>query len=231
MNEKESAYILRWAKKHMAITYLGGKCSCGETRKTILTFHHDGSKQENVARLLDGRWSRIIKEIENCEILCRNCHADLHCKQAWDSRARQLKERLLGLKGIDRCQRCSHLGETVGSLDFHHREGTKKNFSFGEFTSRKLELTWDEVVIELDKCDVLCGNCHALEHFDMQRYESMLGLIESSILNYKEKQPAVEHSVVIGLRASGLTYREIARKIPCSISTVSSILKPRAQVA
>jgi len=208
----------------MAIDHLGGQCTCGEKRKEILTFHHSGEKQGNVAKILEYRWSKILEEISRCMLLCRNCHAEIHCKEAWDSRARKLKERLLEIKGVDRCQKCSYRGETVGSLEFHHLGLQKKDFSFGDFTSRNMELTWDVIAIELDKCSVLCSNCHAFEHFDTQRYKSMLEQIDAAMKGYKETRP-IDRSIVITMRNSGLTYRQIAEKLSCARSTIFYALK------
>lgn len=54
---------------------------CGEGRWWVLDFHHvDPSKKEynisNLARKYNK--DKLLREIEKCIPLCRNCHADLH---------------------------------------------------------------------------------------------------------------------------------------------------------
>lgn len=63
------------------------KCNkCGEKRIGCLQFHHtDPSKKEiNIAAMIGNGWSkkRMIEEIAKCEVLCANCHMDLH----WNER-------------------------------------------------------------------------------------------------------------------------------------------------
>ena len=53
---------------------------CGETRKYLLEFHHrDPDEKEFTA----AHWRRhskqdIEKELEKCDTLCKNCHAEFH---------------------------------------------------------------------------------------------------------------------------------------------------------
>ena len=53
--------------------------------------------------------------------------------------------------GYDKCNR---------SLDFHHREPDKKDF---DISSSKI-MSWNLIKDELDKCDLLCRNCHGEVH-------------------------------------------------------------------
>jgi len=58
------------------------------------------------------------------------------------------------------CLKCGYK-EHHAALEFHHREPEKKKFRLSE--SRNY--SWKMVLEEIDKCDVLCANCHAvLEH-------------------------------------------------------------------
>ena len=57
-------------------------CSvCGESRWWVLDFHHRDPKEKeyNIATLMrSSTMNRILKELSKCEILCSNCHRDLH---------------------------------------------------------------------------------------------------------------------------------------------------------
>ena len=72
---EEKKYWLENYKKNL-------KCQkCGETRWYILTFHHKNpdKKDFNISssyRITNIK--KIKKEIEKCEILCQNCHVELH---------------------------------------------------------------------------------------------------------------------------------------------------------
>jgi len=72
--------------KDMAIEYKGGKCFLCGYKKCIdaLEFHHldSGKKEFGVSK--DGltrSWERVRKEIENCILVCANCHRELHSQK------------------------------------------------------------------------------------------------------------------------------------------------------
>lgn len=46
------------------------------------------------------------------------------------------------------------------AMHFHHRDGEMKDVSWTKLRLR----SWDKIVLELDKCDLVCANCHAIIH-------------------------------------------------------------------
>ena len=60
------------------------------------------------------------------------------------------------------CGRCSEID--FRCLDFHHRDRTQKRFG----VSRAVQhcASRETIQIEIDKCDLLCSNCHRKEHYD-----------------------------------------------------------------
>lgn len=68
---------------------------------------------------------------------------------------RKLKAEAVRYKG-GRCQRCGY-DRCLAALVFHHRDRSKKEFHLSLTQKTKL----DSVKGELDKCDLLCSNCHA----------------------------------------------------------------------
>ena len=61
------------------------KCSkCGESRHWVLDFHHkDPSiKDGTIAQMLiNSSRENLIQEIDKCDVLCANCHRDLHYQE------------------------------------------------------------------------------------------------------------------------------------------------------
>ena len=68
--------------KRRAIEFLGGKCiKCGYDRcDRALGFHHrDPSKKDfQIGSGAPKSWSRIVKELKKCDLLCANCHLEKH---------------------------------------------------------------------------------------------------------------------------------------------------------
>jgi 5-methylcytosine-specific restriction endonuclease McrA len=69
--------------KAMSVEYLGGKCQlCGYCQcNDVLEFHH---KDETKKRFGIGQkgytrsWERVKQELDNCYLLCANCHREVH---------------------------------------------------------------------------------------------------------------------------------------------------------
>src|SRR4051812_43659419 len=58
---------------------------------------------------------------------------------------------------------CITCGEShIACLDFHHRNPEEKLFHLGN----RLFYTKQEVLDEIQKCDVLCANCHRKLHYN-----------------------------------------------------------------
>ena len=70
------------------------------------------------------------------------------------------KLRAIRYKG-GKCQKCGY-DKCISALEFHHRDPNEKEFEWGRLRGRK----WEDVLKELDKCDLLCANCHREEHHD-----------------------------------------------------------------
>lgn len=67
------------------------KCSrCQEARPHCLDFHHVGKvKRFTISQAVGSHaWETILEEIQQCEVLCANCHRDEH----FQVRARRLAE-------------------------------------------------------------------------------------------------------------------------------------------
>ena len=71
---------------------------------------------------------------------------------------RRLKTKAIAYKG-GKCRLCGH-NRYNGALEFHHLDKTSKGFGF----SRKgLIRSWESIKTELDKCILVCANCHQVE--------------------------------------------------------------------
>jgi hypothetical protein len=59
---------------------------------------------------------------------------------------------------------CARCGEShPATLTFHHRDPSEKSFEIGNMLVVKAGLK--RLLAEINKCEVLCANCHAKEHW------------------------------------------------------------------
>lgn len=84
---------------------------------------------------------------------CKKCH-----NLASTATKRKRKEQAVAYLG-GKCSRCGY-DVCITALEFHHKDPTEK-----EFTISKLSRSFDKIKDELDKCVLLCSNCHREEHF------------------------------------------------------------------
>ena len=89
----------------------------------------------------------------------RFCSTNCKLKYFVDKRRKDIKRMSLEYKG-GACQVCGYdRGETA--LVFHHKESDGKDFGVA---SKGYTRSWEKVKQELDKCMLLCSNCHAEIH-------------------------------------------------------------------
>jgi hypothetical protein len=69
-------------QKQKAVEYLGGRCvKCGYNKSlAALDFHHIDplTKEWKPTRLMSYRWEIVKQELDKCELICANCHRELH---------------------------------------------------------------------------------------------------------------------------------------------------------
>jgi hypothetical protein len=72
------------------------------------------------------------------------------------------KARVLWFKDFKSNLACIKCGEDhPACIDFHHPEGGKK----GDVSKMVRCASQERLLEEIDKCDVLCANCHRKEHW------------------------------------------------------------------
>lgn len=84
---------------------------------------------------------------------CKKCRVD-----AVTRRRRKIKKQAVEYLG-GKCMDCSLADECYDIYDFHH-EGSK-DFAISQ---RGHSRSWDRVKKELNKCVLLCSNCHRKRH-------------------------------------------------------------------
>lgn len=74
------------------------------------------------------------------------------------ARRQQHKLKAIEYKG-GKCQICGY-SKSPWALTFHHTDPSEKSFTIAKYTTFK----WERIQEELDKCLLLCQNCHAEIH-------------------------------------------------------------------
>jgi len=157
--------------KIKAIKYLGGKCQdCGVDSEhvSIYDFHHTDNKKKdkNISSLLCLRINikSLQKELDKCILLCNNCHRILHEKENWHkNHERQRKDKKQAITYLGgKCNDCGLNSEYTYIFDFHHLDSKTKENNISKMIARHRSM--ERIKEELDKCVLLCSNCHRIRH-------------------------------------------------------------------
>jgi ribosomal protein L30E len=142
---------------------------CGCNNPECLDFHHTKDKKTTICNLRRGgiSISTIDNEIDKCIIICANCHRKQHDSTIqtdgsnWPgfNQARVLKRQWF-IEYIKQ-QKCCKCGENdPRCLSFHHLRD--KSFTIGYMLTSGHSL--QRLKEEIDKCIVVCENCHRTIH-------------------------------------------------------------------
>lgn len=98
------------------------------------------------------------------EHVINNFHLTISiCKQCQNKLRRNKKRRrkLLAIQLLGgECQQCCGKFHPC-AFDFHHKDSKQKDFNIGKAMD---SMSWRAIKKELDKCILLCSNCHRSKH-------------------------------------------------------------------
>lgn len=83
-----------------------------------------------------------------------------------------------------KCKNCG-IVDHPAIYDFHHRDPEQKDIDWRKLKIRK----WESIVIELDKCNLLCCKCHRKEHINYDMWN----------LNYKYENADDQHCLICSI--------------------------------
>lgn len=85
-------------------------------------------------------------------------------------RQKEIRQQVQEYKKTVACVRCgfSH----PAAIDFHHRDPKNKTIEISLIWRKGW--SWAKIQTELDKCDALCRNCHAILHAEERELAGMV---------------------------------------------------------
>ena len=79
-------------------------------------------------------------------------------------RQRAFKQKCIEYKG-GACVKCGY-NKCAAALDFHHMDPTQKDISIARMRHTRFD---ERVMKELDKCILVCSNCHREIHWELRK--------------------------------------------------------------
>lgn len=96
--------------------------------------------------------------------------------EKYERRKKQIRDRVkeirIKISEYRMSKSCIYCGfDDHRAIDFHHRDPSEKNIAVARIASRGW--SWERVEEELDKCDPVCRNCHAVLHYEERELAGM----------------------------------------------------------
>jgi predicted HNH restriction endonuclease len=101
----------------------------------------------------------------NSETKTKFCSTKCKNKFHVVKRRKVLKEQALTYMG-GKCSICDY-DKCTSALEFHHIDEKEKDFGISQDGNTR---TWEEIKKELDKCVLLCANCHREVHAKLNSF-------------------------------------------------------------
>lgn len=162
-------------------TYWLCQCECGN-QKEIQTGHLTGGRTVSCGCL--GAVNHLQVQDSIIEMICPICeepffpnnHKRKYCYNCSPEGLnaadrlrhldRILKHKLISYKG-GQCEKCGY-NKCEGALQFHHTDPAEKEFGIANINFGKY-FNMQKLQNEVDKCQLLCANCHAEEHYKKEQ--------------------------------------------------------------
>ena len=126
------------------------------------------------------------------------------------------------------CSKCKYSGDNFSSLEFHHVRD--KKFVINRALLGAIKVSVQELFDEIQKCVVLCSNCHRMEHFDVEKFNKMKLHIDYKMEHHKELRPSLDRDEIYDMYFSrGMRQVDIVNHFKCSKGTISLIINNLAK--
>ena len=178
----------RLRRKAGLVAAAGGRCvGCAyATCLATLEFHHrDATTKEFGVGSFGGSLKRLLAEVAKCDLLCANCHRQRHAREdanRVDMKPAAISRRHTKLRAVEWfggiCHGCD-LAFAPQVFEFHHWDARDKDFGIA---TGGIARSWKKIVAELEKCVMLCANCHREVHAGVRTIRpTLLGLAEDAL--------------------------------------------------
>lgn len=133
--------------------------------KQIRGYYDEGNSCRETAIKFGVGKTTVIKYVDTREIIAvSEEERKKRAVQAVQRRRRKVKQMAIEYKG-GCCEKCGY-NKYNEVLEFHHLDPTKKEFGIAYSGHCK---SWEKVKKELDKCMLVCANCHREIHVELDK--------------------------------------------------------------
>ena len=122
-------------------------CSACKETKSLSKFNKDSSRKDGLQYWCTECSRKRYRETDH-----------VNTREYGKQRVADTKEKMVEYLKNKQCINCGEDDHIV--FDFHHVDPSKKDFIISGGYMRK----WEKILIEINKCVILCANCHRRVH-------------------------------------------------------------------
>lgn len=139
---------------HCKLHKMGGYCDrlTNEQKKELQELYDEIGSMKKVAKLKGHSFETVKKYVEKKKK--EKKYSNSESVILWRKR---VKQKLIDYKG-GKCEFCGY-NKCIKALQFHHLNPKEKDFSIAG-----MSLSFEKLKKEVDKCILVCSNCHAEIH-------------------------------------------------------------------
>jgi IS30 family transposase len=148
---------------HLKINGLGqeNRYVSKELKVEMQSYYDEGHTCQEVADKFKYNIGTILRFVTTREVIGQTQEERLvSVKNNVINWRKDKKAKLVDYKG-GCCQRCGY-NKNIKALQFHHRNPKEKDFQISGTS-----LSYEKLLKEVDKCDLLCANCHIEVHDEL----------------------------------------------------------------
>jgi len=130
-----------------------------ELANEINEYYKEHTKKETALKFKISEVT-VLKYSDKKKIVLNDLQLRNNLKNGKLNRRIKIKLNAIEYKG-GKCEICGY-DKCRWALDFHHKNKDEKEFSIGS----SYNISWERIKNELDKCILICSNCHREIHFN-----------------------------------------------------------------
>ena len=136
--------------------------------KQIREYYNEGNSCNQTAAKFGVGKTTVIKYVDTRKITAQSeVERKKKAVQAVQKRRKKIKQMAIDYKG-GCCEKCGY-NKYNEVLEFHHLDPNKKDFGISHKGHCN---SWEKVKKELDKCIMVCANCHREIHVEIDSGEA-----------------------------------------------------------
>jgi hypothetical protein len=161
-------------------------CGLKDFRAWLFDFDHLGDKKTLVSRMVSHKLDRILEEAAKCQVLCSNCHRQITYERLHNTTAPVVPKKATKVQAlmknweellIFKSRPCMDCGKQFHftAMDCDHRDPSLKRDEPSDMARNN---SLEALIQELEKCDLVCSNCHRIREHSRKTDTSKMSIRE-----------------------------------------------------